>query len=70
MPIAILEPIEAGIIVALVNKYIINNHKLCEYMCGTQEVPEAKQPQEDASSTTTSIHDAEVHMHHTQIYAI
>ena len=65
MPIAILEPIEAGIIVALVNKYIINNHKLWEYVCGTQEVPEAHQPQEDASSTTTSMNDAVVHIHKT-----
>ena len=64
---AIIEPTEAGLIVALINKYIINNHKLWEYVCGTQEVPEANQPQEDASSTTTptSINDAEVHMHHT-----
>ena len=65
MPIAILEPIEAGLIVALVNKYIINNHRLWEFVCGTTEVPEAKQPQEDDSSTTTSINGVEVNVHHT-----
>ena len=64
MPIAILEPIEAGLIVALVNKYILNNDKLCEYICGTTKVGEAKQEQEDASSTTTSINDAAIHVHH------
>ena len=65
MPVAILEPIEAGLTVALDSKYIINNRKLWEYACGTQEVPEAQQPQEDASSTTTSINDAVVHIHNT-----
>ena len=63
MPTAILEPIEAGLIVALVNKYIINNDKLWEYLCGTTRVEEAKQDQEDASSTTTSINDAAIHVH-------
>ena len=64
MPTAILEPIEAGLIVALVNKYIINNDKLWEYLCGATRVEEAKQDQEDASSTTTSINDAEINVHH------
>lgn len=64
MPTAILEPIEAGLIVALVNKYIISNDKLWEYLCGTTRMEEAKQDQEDASSTTTSINDAALHVHH------
>ena len=62
--VALLEPIEAGLIIALINKYIINNHKLWDYMCGTTAVEEANQPHEDASSTTTSINDAEIHIHH------
>ena len=60
---AILEPIEAGLIVAIINKYIINNNNLWVWLCGT-EAEEAKQPQEDASSTTTSIADTDVRMHH------
>ena len=60
--LAIFEAIEAGLCVALINKYIINNHRLWEYMCGTN-VEEANQSHEDASSTTTSINDAEIHMH-------
>ena len=51
MPTAILEPIEAGLIVAFINKYIISNDKLWDYLCGTTRVEEAKQDQEDASST-------------------
>ena len=64
MPTAILEPIQAGLIVALINKYIISNDKLWDYLCGTTRVEEAKQDQEDASSTTTSINDAALHVHH------
>jgi len=64
----IIEPIEARLIVALINRYIINNHRLWEYLCPTQDVPEAKHShelvREDASSTTTSVNDAEIHMHH------
>ena len=64
MPTAILEPIEAGLVVALVNKYIVSNDKLWEYLCGTTRVEEAKQDQEDASSTTASTNDAVLHVHH------
>ena len=44
---AILEPIEAGIVVALINKYVINNPRLWDYLCGTKG-EEAKQDQEEA----------------------
>ena len=64
----VLGPIEAGIVVALINKYVINNPRLWDYLCGTK-AEEAKQDQEeaeeDASSMTTSITDAEFHIHHT-----
>ena len=62
----IIEPIEAGLIVALINKLIINNHRLWEFWRGVPK-PEQKQEHEDtkdASSSTTSINDVEVHMHH------
>ena len=65
MPPTVLEPIGASLVVVLVNKYIINKHHLWEYVRRTTEVPEAKQPQENYSSTTTSINGAEVHVHHT-----
>ena len=65
---AILEPIEAAIIVALVNKYVINNPRLWDYRCGAKG-EEAKQDpeeaEEDASSMTTPITGAEFHIHHT-----
>ena len=65
---AILEPVEAGSIVAVVNKYIVYNPKLWDYLCGTK-AEEAKQDQEeaeeDASSMTTSITGTDFHIHHT-----
>jgi len=63
---AILEPIEAGLVIALINKYIINNNRLWEYLCGTNV--QQQQTHEDinscSSSSTTSINDAEIHIHH------
>jgi len=60
---AILEPIEAGLIIALINKYIINNNRLWEYVCGANVT--LQQTREDcSSSSTTSINDAEIHIHH------
>ncbi len=65
---AILEPIEAGIVVALISKCVISNPRLWDYLCGTK-AEEAKRDQEeaeeDASSMTTSITGAEFHIHHT-----
>ena len=61
---ALAEPIEAGIIVALINKYVIRNHHLWDRLCWNKG-EEAKQEQEDASSTATSITDAEIRMRHT-----
>ena len=66
MSTPILEPIEAGLTVALRNRYIIKHHALWGYLHGAKEVEKAKQPQEDASSTTTSVNDAEVRVRHTR----
>ena len=63
MPFTILEPIGAGLIVALINKYIINNNKICEAICEAKtEEPEIVE--EDSSSNTTSVNGASVHVHH------
>ena len=61
--LAILEPIEAGLIVALISKLIINSPKFGEFMrCST---PEPEPEHEDSVSNTTSVNDAElVHIHH------
>ena len=60
----ILEPIGAGVLVALISKYVINNKPLCDSICETrQEKPEIVEA--DSSSNTTSVNGAElVHVHH------
>ena len=60
----IFEPIGAGLIVALISKYIINNKPLCDSICETK-VEEPEIVEEDSSSNTTSVNGAElVHVHH------
>ena len=59
----ILEPIGAGLLVALISKYVINNKPLCDSICETKEEPEIVEA--DSSSNTTSVNGAElVHVHH------
>ena len=67
----ILEPIGAGLLVALISKYIINNKPLCDSICETKgakkEEPEIVE--ECSSSNTTSVNGAElVHIHHFDPY--
>ena len=61
--IPIIEPIEAGLLVALISKLIINNPKFWEFIgCST---PEPEPEHEESSSNTTSVNDAElIHIHH------
>ena len=60
----ILEPIGAGLLVALISKYVINNNQLCDRICETKE-EEPEIVEEDESSNTTSVISAElVHVHH------
>ena len=60
----IFEPIGAGLIVALISKYVINNKPLCDSICETRE-EEPKIVEADSSSNTTSVNGAElVHVHH------
>ena len=58
-----IEPIGAGLVVALVNKFTVNDPDLWLSICGCGQ-PHHEESHEDASSTTTSINDIEVHMHH------
>ncbi len=59
----ILEPIGAGLLVAISRKYVINNKPLCDSICETtEEEPEIAEA--DSSSNTTSVNGAElVHIH-------
>ena len=57
-----LEPIGAGLIVALINKFIINNQHLFDYCKGDNEV--VIEIDDAVSSTTSSTTDAiEIHAH-------
>ena len=60
---SILEPIGAGLIVALINKFIIYNHNLFG-LCTSPPV-QHEQGTEDcsSSSSTTTIDTVEVHAH-------
>ena len=64
---SILEPIGAGVLVALISKYIINNKPLCDSISETCETKEEELEivEECSSSNTTSVNSAElVHIHH------
>ena len=64
---SILEPIGAGVLVALISKYITNNKPLCDSISETCETKEEELEivEECSSSNTTSVNSAElVHIHH------
>ena len=58
----LLEPIGAGVLVALINKLIINNHHLFDYCKGDKDIVIEN---DDSVSTTTSstIEAVEIHAH-------
>ena len=59
----LLEPIGAGLIVALINKFVINNHHLFDYCKGYNEVV-IEIDDAVSSTTTSSTTDAiEIHAH-------
>ena len=60
----VFEPIGAGIAVALINKFIINNPAIWVSVCGCHN-PYHEEAHEDASSSTTSVNDVEIHYNHT-----
>ena len=67
----ILEPIGAGLLVALISKYVINNKPLCDSICETCEAKEEELEivEECSSSNTTSVNGAElIHIHHFDPY--
>ena len=63
--IPIVEPIEAGLIVALISKLIINNPRFWEFIGCSTPTLEPEPEHEESSSNTTSVNEAElVHVHH------
>ena len=73
MVVAILEPVFAGIMVSLINKYLINGPiGAWLQQCVTEEFQEDEDESEDSkmedekdqrSSQNTTISDADVHVH-------
>jgi hypothetical protein len=60
--VTVMEPIAAGLIVAVINKWLINNNSVWEFLCSTTTREDVIH--EDASSSTTSINDfTEAHVH-------
>ena len=63
---AVIEPKEAGLVIALVSKLIINNPRFGEFWRGVPK-PEPETEHEDnkdASSSTTSVNELEITHHH------
>jgi hypothetical protein len=69
MVIAILEPVCAGIMVSLINKYILSGSLgvWIQSYCSVEEFREEEELVEEegdqVSSTNTSISDASIHVH-------
>ena len=66
MVIAILEPVFAGILVSLINKYVLSGACVSwiRQSCSAEEVKENDDDEmEQHSSTITTISDASVHVH-------
>ena len=68
MVLAIIEPVFAGVLVSLLNKYVLSGQccawlqRSCEE--NQAEVIEDEGPEEEGiSSTTTTVSDASVHVH-------
>jgi hypothetical protein len=68
MVIAIMEPVCAGIMVSLINKYILSGSLgvWIQSYCSVEEIIEEEETIEEGgeiSSTNTSISDASIHVH-------
>jgi hypothetical protein len=67
MVVAILEPVCAGIMVALINKYLLNNLGSLWQSCSAEEIVVDEQGLEEegeaVSSTNTTISDVDIHVH-------
>ena len=67
MVLAIVEPVFAGVLVSLLNKYVLSGQccgwlqRSCEER--QEEVIEEGPEEEGISSTTTTVSDASVHVH-------
>jgi hypothetical protein len=67
MVVAILEPVCAGIMVALSKTYLLNNLSSLWQSCSAEEIivdeQELEEEGEAVSSTNTTISDVDIHVH-------
>jgi hypothetical protein len=67
MVVAILEPVCAGIMVALINKYLLNNLGGLWQSCSAEEIivdeHELDEEGTSLSSANTTISDVDIHVH-------
>ena len=63
--LTILEPVGAGVLVAIINKFIINNHSLWARLSCLQPSHLDEHDDEDnvSSTSTTTVESIEVHAH-------
>ena len=62
MPMAMLEPISAGIVVALINRFIISNNNLFDH-CKSGNETIIEHDDSVSSSSITSTDAIEIHAH-------
>ena len=62
MPMAMLEPISAGIVVALINRFIISNNNFFDY-CKTGNGTVIEHDDAVSSSSITTTDALEIHSH-------
>ena len=60
---SVLEPIGAGIAVALINKFIINNNYLWSLCSGSRPNEEDGHEDNISSTSTTTVDTIEIHAH-------
>jgi len=60
---SVLEPIGAGIAVALINKFIINNNYLWSLCSGSRPSKEDVHEDNISSTSTTTVDTIEIHAH-------
>ena len=60
---SVLEPIGAGIAVALINKFIINNNYLWSMCSGSRPGKEDDHEDNISSTSTTTVDTVEIHAH-------
>ena len=67
MVVAILEPVCAGLMVALINKYLLNNLGGLWQSCSAEEIivdeHDLDEEGTSLSSTNTTISDVDIHVH-------